>query len=149
MGSRHTSQIRVIEAEIDRLAAQLWWQQNEYGDWIMRVPVVADEQVPLEWYARFNPRTGNYTSILFWQRINLRRLDVGKLHHNPDGQNVGRIHKHRWTDAARHHVAYEPAEMARNDEVMTTLQKFLAECGITLRVALRNPPATYQRDLGL
>jgi len=146
----------LTEAEAERiLQLPKWidtepqWQQNEYGDWIMRVPVLADEQVPLEWYARFNPRTGNYTSILFWQRINLRRLDVGKLHHNPDCQNVGRIHKHCWTDAARNHVAYEPAEMARNDEVMTTLQKFLAECGITLRVALRNPPTTYQRDLGL
>ena len=125
------------------------WQQNENGDWVTRVSVLSAEQLPVEWYARFNPRTRNYTSILFWHRINLRRLDGGKLHHNPDCQNVGRIHKHRWADATHNHFAYEPPEMAHSDDVVTILERFLDECGVALRVALRNPPVTSQRDLGL
>jgi len=139
----------LTEAEAERILglpkwieAELRWLENEHGDWIMRTPVLADEQMPLTWYARFNPRTGNYTSILFWQQINLRRLDIGKRHHNPDCRDIGRIHKHRWTEAARNHVAYEPEEMSQNDDVLTTLQKFLAECGIALRVSLRHPPTT-------
>ncbi len=146
----------LTEAEAERILhlpkwieAELQWRQNEYGDWMMRVPVLANEQLPLQWYVRFNPRTGNYTAILFWQHINLQRLDVGKRHHNPDCQDVGHIHKHRWTDAAQNRVAYEPEEMSRDDDAMTTLQKFPAECGITLRVALHNPPHGSQRDLGL
>jgi hypothetical protein len=146
----------LTEAEAERILhlpkwvdTELQWRQNENGDWIMRAPVLADEQIPLTWYVRFNPRTGNYTSILFWQQINLRRLDVGKRHHNPDCRDVGRMHKHRWTDAVRDHMAYEPGEMSQQDDVGTTLQKFLAECEVALRVPLYNPPAASQRDLGL
>lgn len=105
--------------------------------------------MPLEWYARFNPRTGNYTSILFWNRINLRRLDVGKIHHNPNCQDVGRIHKHSWTDVYHDHIAYEPGEMSRGDDISTVLKRFLVESRIELRVALRNPPVTDQMDLGV
>ena len=146
---------QLTEAEAERILqlpkwveAEPEWRQNENGDWTARVPVLATEQMTLEWYARFNPRTDNYTSILFWHRINLRRLDVGKIHHNPDCQNVGRIHKHGWTDAVHDHIAYEPLEISSNEDVSTTLKKFLLECRIELRVVLRNPPSTYQMDLG-
>jgi hypothetical protein len=38
--------------------------------------------------------------------------------------------------------------MSQPDDVGTTLQKFLAECEVALRVPLHNPPAASQRDLG-
>lgn len=148
------NQITEIEAErilqltkwIDR---EIQWRQDENLNWIVRAPVQSIEQLPLEWYARYNPRTGYYSCILFWHQTNLRRLDVGKLHHNPDCQTVGRIHKHRWSDAARDHYAYEPDNMTQRDDMPAILSKFLAECNIELRASLRIPPINFQRGLGI
>lgn len=124
----------------------VWLQDN--GHWSFRLPVWSVEQQPLEWYARYNPRNGIYTSILFWHHVNLRRLDVGKIHHNPDCHDIGRMHKHRLTDANHNRDAYEPLEVLVSDDVVTVLGKFLGECQIELRSTLQQPPASYRRDLG-
>lgn len=126
------------------------WRRDDNGNWYVRVPVACIEQQMLEWYARFNPRTGNFTSILFWQKqTNLRRLDVGKLHPNPDGSRVGRVHKHRLSDVHGNQLAYEPPEMSLQDDLVTTLRKFLTECNIECRVDLIAPPSSFQRSSGL
>lgn len=145
----------IDEAGAERILALPKWIEEDLlwatdgENTITTASVFAEEQIPLTWYTRYNPRTGIYTSILFWHRTCLRRLDVGKLHRNPPPIRdvVGRIHKHRWTDAARDKLAYEPPEMSLSDSVAETLKKFLVECNIELRSELRNPPSTHIRPL--
>ena len=142
------------EAEVERIidlpkriTGSNQWRRQEDGNWYMELPVEAPEQWPLRLYGRFNPRTGNYTFILFCGRLNLRRLDVGKHHHNPECEDVGTPHKHRWTDRFRDKWAYEPAEMNNGDPIGDTFANFLAECNITLEGRFVEPPQVYQRRL--
>jgi len=111
------------------------------------MPVRAEEQLPLRLYGRFNPRTGNYTFIFFHGRLNLRRLDVGKRHHNPECDNVGSVHKHKWTDRFRDKWAYEPSDIQDSASIRENLLKFLAQCNITLDGHFVEPPQIYQGRL--
>jgi len=128
-----------------RIVGQNHWQQRDDGNWYIEMPVEAEEQLPLRLYGRFNPRTGNYTFILFCGRLNLRRLDVGKRHHNPECDNVGTPHKHIWTDRFRDKWAYEPSELNDTESIGDVFLKFLAECNIILEGRFVEPPRAYQR----
>jgi len=130
-----------------RISGQINWQQRDDGNWYTEMPVEAEEQLPLRLYGRFNPRTGNYTFILFCGRLNLRRLDVGKRHHNPECDNVDTPHKHTWTDRFRDKWAYGPTEMEDTDSISGTFAKLLTECNIALDGRFVEPPHAYQRRL--
>ena len=130
-----------------RISGQNDWQQQDDGNWYTEMPVETEEQLPLRLYGRFNPRTSNYTLILFCGRLNLRRVDVGKRHHNPECDNMGTPHKHRWSDRFRDKWAYEPPEMEDADSIGDTFAKLLAECNITLDGRFVEPPQAYQRRL--
>ncbi len=123
------------------------WQQRDDGNWYMEMPVEAPEQWPLRLYGRFNPRTGCYTFILFCGTLNVRRLDVGKRHHNPDCNDVGPVHKHTWTDRSGDKWAYEPSDISSANSIRETFFAFLAECHIAFEGQFREPPQTYQKGL--
>lgn len=123
------------------------WRQGDDGNWYMEMPVQVEEQLPLRLYGRFNPRTGNYSFILFFGRLNLRRLDAGKRHHNPECDNVGTIHKHKWTDRFRDKWAYEPSEMNSNVSITESFDRFLTECKVTLEGRFAAPPQALQGRL--
>ena len=138
------------EAEVERIinlpkriTEHNQWREGDDGSWYMEVPIEAEEQLPLRLYGRFNPRTANYTFILFCGRLNLRRLDVGKRHHNPECDDVGSPHKHRWTDRFRDKWAYEPPEMENKSSICDTFTTFLAECNIALEGRFAEPPQVY------
>ncbi len=128
-----------------RIVGSKQWHQRNDGNWYIEMPVEASEQLPLRLYGRFNPRTGNYTFILFYGRLNLRRLDMGKTHHNPGCDNVGSPHKHTWTDRFRDKLAYMPSDMKATDSLGDIFAKFLAECNIVLEGRFKEPPQSYQR----
>ncbi|MGH8191833.1 MAG: DUF6978 family protein, partial [Rhodanobacteraceae bacterium] len=43
--------------------------------------------------------------------VRIYGLDLGKDHHNPQCNQVGEKHKHRWTDQYRDKEAYEPRDI--------------------------------------
>ncbi len=144
----------LTEAEAERIVAlpkritgQNQWEERDDHNWYTEMEIEANEQLPLRLYGRYNPRTGNYTFIFFCGRLNLRRLDIGKRHHNPDCQNVGTRHKHTWTDRYRDKWAYEPPEMQDIETIREAFTKFLAECHITLEGRFIEPPTGYQEVL--
>ncbi|MBM3298968.1 MAG: hypothetical protein FJY85_03340 [Deltaproteobacteria bacterium] len=146
--------IRVDEAEADRILdlpkrirENNQWKQGDDRNWFMEVPVEASEQMSLRLYGRYNPRTGNYTFILFHGRTNLRRLDVGKIHHNPECDNVGAVHKHRWTDRYHDKWAYVPSDVDSSALLDGVFRAFLSECRTELEARFVNPPGYGQRRL--
>jgi hypothetical protein len=71
--------IVLSEAEADRLVAlpkritqQNHWQERD-GNYVMDLPVEADEQLPLRLYGRFNPRTNVFNFIFFFDKFRVRR----------------------------------------------------------------------------
>jgi hypothetical protein len=148
------SDVILSEAEAERIidlpkriSEHNSWEQRDDGNWYTEMPVEAEEQLPLHLYGRFNPRTGNYTFVLFYGRVSLRRVDVGKRHHNPECDNVNTPHKHRGTDRFRDRWAYEPSEMGDTDSIRDTFVKFLTECNVNLEGRFVEPPQAFQRSM--
>jgi hypothetical protein len=68
-------------------------------------------------------------------------LDLGKDHHNPDCNNVGRKHKHRWNEPVRDKEAYVPDDItAPASDPVTVWQQFCAEANIHHAAAMHAPP---------
>jgi hypothetical protein len=128
-----------------RIVGSSQWRKRGDGNWYMEMPVEAEEQLPLRLYGRFNPRTGNYTFIFFCGEVNLRRLDVGKRHHNPECEDIGEVHKHKWTNRFRDKWAYEPVEVRTTDPIAMAFGIFLNECSIALEGRFVGPPQEYRR----
>jgi len=140
----------LMESEADHILAlpkqileDIRWKEEE-GQWYMEVPVEAPEDWPLRLYGRFNPRTGHCTFILFCGRQNLRRLDAGKRHHNPECDNTTPFHKHKWTDRFRDKWAYDVSPVS---SISDAFHLFVEECNIQLHGSFKAPPSAYQRRL--
>lgn len=58
-------------------------------------------------------------------------LDLGKDHRNPDGEQIGEKHKHRWSETYRDKEAYVPKDItASGDNPVKVWQQFCREAGI-------------------
>ncbi len=68
-------------------------------------------------------------------------LDMGKDHHNPQCQQVGECHKHRWTEQLRDKEAYVPVDIAASPaQPVDVWLQFCAEAGIDHRGRMLPPP---------
>ncbi|MBK1621676.1 hypothetical protein CKO42_25455 [Lamprobacter modestohalophilus] len=74
-------------------------------------------------------------------------LDLGKDHHNPQCNQVGECHKHRWTEQGRDKEAYKPVDItATASDPVATWNQFCAEAAIVHRGRM-HPPAPPADDL--
>jgi hypothetical protein len=74
-------------------------------------------------------------------------LDLGKDHHNPQCNQVGEKHKHRWTEQFRDKEAYVPddiTEQAANP--VSVWAQFCKEAKIEHHGTMTSPPP-LQREL--
>ncbi|MGH8190537.1 MAG: DUF6978 family protein, partial [Rhodanobacteraceae bacterium] len=68
-------------------------------------------------------------------------LDLGKDHHNPQCNQVGEKHKHRWTDQYRDKEAYEPRDItASATDPVTVWTQFCKEAKIAHHGQMMPPP---------
>ena len=149
--------IVLTEEEAERLSAmpkrtegKLMWQfYADAGVYEFELSVECAEQLPLTFWGQHNPRTGYYKFVLAFAKSHVRRLDVGKGHHNPACDRIGWPHKHKWTDREKGHWAYEPPEMSANDSPAELYAKFVAECNIAPASQFVYPPQSEQRELGI
>ncbi len=76
-------------------------------------------------------------------------LDMGKDHHNPQCNQVGETHKHRWREQFRDKEAYAPDDItAPASDPRAVWAQFCAEAGIMHDGQLDAPPSP-QRELAL
>jgi hypothetical protein len=69
-------------------------------------------------------------------------LDIGTDHRNPkpENVNVGKLHKHKWTDAHKDKHAYVPDDItAGTDNVVKVWQEFCAEAKIIHNGTMSSP----------
>ena len=72
-------------------------------------------------------------------------LDLGKDHHNPDCQNVGERHKHRWREPVRDKEAYVPLDViAPVNNPLQVWEQFCVEASINHHGIMHPPPATFR-----
>lgn len=76
-------------------------------------------------------------------------LDLGKDHKNPDGEHLGEVHKHRWSEIYLDKQAYVPPDItASADNPIQVWQQFCREAMIRHN-GVMSPPPPLQRELFL
>ena len=91
---------------------------------------------------RYNRDARTLTYALILKTVGrIYGLDMGKDHHNPQCEQVGDTHKHRWSEQQRDKEAYVPTDVtgAVSDPVAVWKQ-FCAEAHILHDGNMNSPP---------
>ncbi len=130
--------------------ANIVWQEDEDHSPCVgfRAEVSSEAGWPLFVKGSYNCLIGALSYVMILQTDGrIYGLDLGKDHHNPQCDQIGRIHKHRWTEKFRDKEAYRPEDITRpaNDPV-GVWSEFCAEAGLRHN-GVMNVPSFNQGDL--
>ena len=113
-----------------------------------RVNVISQARYPIFVKGSCNLAAQTLTYALIHRYFGrLYALDLGKDHHNPSCSNVGRKHKHRWSEVLHDKEAYVPDDITAlvSDPVEVWLQ-FCNEALLT-HSGVMYPPPPLQLEL--
>jgi hypothetical protein len=120
-----------------------WAQDEDHSPSVeFRVEVSSAAGYPLFIRGSYNrlAKTLTYAMIHAGSR-RIYALDMGKDHHNPTCENVGEMHKHRWTERFGDKCAYIPGDITRPvTDPVGVWNEFCVEAKITHRGVLKAPP---------
>ena len=108
-----------------------------------RVEVDSKNGWPLFVKGRYNSAAGtlNYALILKTEG-RIYALDLGKDHHNPQCEQVGDKHKHRWSERYRDKEAYIPSDVSASiSDPVSVWREFCIEAGIQHSGKMNEQPA--------
>jgi hypothetical protein len=127
-----------------RIEGDIVWQgdQDHSPCWDFRTEVRSDSGWPLFVRGSFNPLIPALSYVLILQTVGrVYGLDLGKDHHNPQCEQVGDCHKHRWTERYRDKEAYVPPDItATAHQPLEAWRQFCAEARIEHRGQMTSPP---------
>jgi hypothetical protein len=128
-----------------RIDGDIAWQEDEdHSPCLeMRAEVQSDSGWPLFVRGSYNPLIPVLSYVLILKTAGrIYGLCLGKDHHNPQCEQVGDKHKHRWTERFRDKEAYVPGDITASpkDPVAAWVQ-FCTEARIEHRGQLLAPPA--------
>ncbi|MFZ4826078.1 MAG: DUF6978 family protein [Phototrophicaceae bacterium] len=127
----------------------LWIEDQDHSPALeFRVEVVSIAEYPLFIRGSFNALANTLTYALIHKGYGrIYALDIGKDHHNPSCNNVGELHKHRWTEKYRDKEAYVPTDItAPVNRPVEVWKQFCLEASITHYGIMKEPPP-IQMDL--
>jgi len=135
-----------------RIEGDVAWQADEDHSPCLdfRAEVRSDNGWPLFVRGSYNPLIPalSYNLILKTEG-RVYGLDLGKDHHNPQCNQVGECHKHRWTERFRDKEAFSPADITASPaHPVDVWVQFCAEAGID-HWGRMLPPPPQQGDLFL
>ena len=107
-----------------------------------RIDIESTNGWPLFVQGRYNEaaRTLSYALILKTEG-RICGLDLGKDHHNPQCDQVGEKHKHRWSERYRDKEAYVPDDVnAPVSDPVAVWTEFCAEARIQHHGSMQAPP---------
>ncbi len=140
----------ILDDETKRIPDDITWKEDEDHSPAreFRVEVESMNGWPLFIKGRYNPNAGtlNYALILKMAG-RIYALDLGKDHHNPQCEQVGEKHKHRWSEQYRDKEAYVPDDVnASVSDPAAVWKEFCVEAGIRHDGKMHPPPPT-QKEL--
>ena len=104
----------LLADESKKISGNIVWikDQDHSPAMVFQSRVESDTGYPLFAVGRMNPQTAKLSfSLLYRGTGRVYGLDLGAYHRNPNGERVGRKHKHRWKDGNRDNWAYVPADI--------------------------------------
>ncbi len=99
-----------------QIQENITWEDDEDHSPVVefRVEVVSQARYPIFVKGSYNVLAQTLTFALIRRSFGrIYELDMGKDHHNPSCSNVGRKHKHRWTEQLRDKEAYVPEDITK------------------------------------
>ena len=134
----------ILSDEAKRIEVDIVWQEDQ--DHSPSVEFSADVRSDAGWplFVRgsYNPLIPALTYALILKTAGrIYALDLGKDHHNPQCQQVGETHKHRWSERFRDKEAYAPHEItASASDPVAVWRQFCSEAKLIHRGTLASPP---------
>jgi len=133
-----------------RIDGNLIWQEDEDHSPSVefRAEVQSDSGWPLFVRGSYNPLIPALSYVLILKTVGrVYGLDLGKAHHNPQCDQVGEKHKHRWTEQFRDKEAHVPGDIkAQASNPVDVWREFCAESKLTHSGTLA-PPPPLQKEL--
>jgi hypothetical protein len=121
----------------------LWLEDEDHSPSVeFRAEVQSDVGWPLFVRGSYNPLIPALSYMLILKTAGrVYGLDLGKDHHNPQCQQVGEKHKHRWAEEFRDKEAYVPEDItALVSDPITAWREFCREAGIEHAGVMKQPP---------
>jgi hypothetical protein len=129
------------------ITADIVWKPSEAHPAIVgfRVDLSTTEGHPVEVVGSFNRRINALTFAVIHTKFGrIYALDIGKDHKNPDGNFVGELHKHRWTEAYEAQEAYVPDDITEPaSNPVAVWRQFCIEAKIIHTGKIANPPQLH------
>lgn len=126
-----------------QIVGDIEWQQDEDHSPCVefRAEVKSETGWPLFVRGSYNPLIRALSYVLILKTAGrIYGLDLGKDHHNPQCNQVGEKHKHKWTDQFRDKEAYVPKDITQpaSDPVGVWAQ-FCSEARLTHTGSMAKP----------
>ena len=143
MGLTNSEFEAILSDTSKRILENIEWQEDEDHSPAVefRVEVKSTSGWPLFVCGSFNQLAGTLTYAMILKTAGrVYALDLGKDHHNPQCNQVGEKHKHRWTEQFRDKEAYVPPDITTGvEDPVTVWQQFCAEANITHHRTMETP----------
>jgi len=126
-----------------------WSEDQDHSPTLdFRVEVFSVLEHPLFVRGSYNALANTLTYTLIHRGYGrIYALDMGKDHHNPSCNNVGELHKHRWSQQFRDKDAYVPTDItAPVNYPVEVWKQFCLEARIRHEGFMKEPPP-IQMDL--
>ena len=136
----------ILEDETKRIQDDVTWREDEDHSPAreFRVDVESANGWPIFVKGRYNESAGTLTYALILKTAGrIYGLDLGKDHHNPQCEQIGEKHKHRWSERYGDKEAYVPDDVnAPVSDPVAVWREFCSEAGIRHDGGMKQPPAT-------
>lgn len=144
MSLTHTEFTSLLEDESKRIKGDIAWVGDEDHSpaWQFRAEVESDAGWSLFVQGRYNPLANSLSYVLILRgEGRICGLDLGKDHHNPQCDQVGEKHKHRWSEQYRDKEAYVPDDITASiSDPAAVWKQFCAEVCLEHDGRLNRPP---------
>ena len=136
----------ILEDETKLVQGDVTWKEDEDRSPAVefRVDIESTNGWPLFVKGRYNVAARTLTYALILKTAGrIYGLDLGKDHHNPQCDQVGEKHKHRWSERYGDKEAYVPDDVnAPVSDPVAVWKEFCAEARIQHDGRLKPPPPT-------
>lgn len=124
----------ILQDETKRIAGDIHWSNDEDHSPAVefRAEIHSDSGWPLFVRGSYNQFAETLTFALILKSVGrIYGLDIGKDHKNPDGDRIGKKHKHSWSVEFRDKKAYVPTDITASIfEPITLWEQFCEEACI-------------------
>ena len=144
MDFTETEMAAILDDTTKEIVGDIRWVEDEDHSPSVefRAEIESESGYPLFVRGSHNPLAQTVTlAMIHASSRRIYALDLGKDHHNPDCQNVGERHKHRWTDTHRDKLAYVPSDITEPaSNPLGVWRQFCKEARITHKGVMHAPP---------